>query len=135
MQKLISLYFIHNIFIAVVFPHENQELLKKPLLNIISKFITRKVALYDYEENLEVIMLIMNDPFVLNSLKEIDFHSFNLDGYLAILPLWANCKRLESINLNTVSNIFDDAGKQKIKEIVDQIKLKFRNITQLKVKM
>ena len=77
----------------------------------------------------------MNDPFVLNSLKEIDFYNFNLDGYLAILPLWANCKRLESINLNTVSNIFDDAGKIKIKEIVDQIKFKFRNITQLKVKM
>ena len=132
---MISLYFIHNIFIAVVFLHENQELLKKPLLNIISKFKTRKVALYDYEENQEVIMLIMNDPFVLNSLKEIDFHNFNLDGYLAILPLLANCKRLESINLNTVLNIFDDAGKKKIKEIVDQIKLKFRNITQLKVKM
>ena len=80
-------YFIYNIFIAVIFPHENQKLLKKPLLNIISKFRTRKVALYDYEENQEVIMLIMNDPFVLNSLKEIDFHNFDLDGYLTILPL------------------------------------------------
>ena len=93
------------------------------------------MSLYDYEENQEVIMLIMNDPFVLNSLKEINFYYFNLDGYLTILPLWVNCKRLESINLNIISNIFDDDGKKKIKEKVDQIKLKFRNITQLKVKM